>query len=146
MRRTLVPALMAGLTCGMTGCGFVLDQVTPNTTTVRLVNDGDFDVHVELFIDDDQEIPRDLLTEVGTNLEFTLSPGEATSFSRDCDDLQAIVIDSADLDIVGDVGPSADTDVLRDGSDFGCGDTIRFAFDHSDVVVDFDISVAVDAN
>ena len=37
-------------------------------------------------------------------------------------------------------------DVLRDGDDFRCGDTFVFTFDHSLVLVDFDVSVSVQGN
>lgn len=128
------------------GCGALIGLLSPDTTRVRLLNNGAFDVDIVLYIDDDQEIPGDLLTEVGTRLEYTVPPGETRTFSRDCDALQAIVIDDADLAVVGQVGPNAETEVLRDGDDFGCGDTIEFTFDHSAVLVDFDISVAVQSN
>ena len=35
-------------------------------------------------------------------------------------------------------------DVLRDGDDFSCGDTIVFTFDHSGILVDFDVTVSID--
>ncbi|MCH7884473.1 MAG: hypothetical protein IIC01_04415, partial [Planctomycetes bacterium] len=52
--------------------------------------------------------------------------------------------DDADLLILGDIGPEANSDVLRDGDDFSCGDTIVFTFDHSGILVDFDVIVSVD--
>ena len=36
------------------------------------------------------------------------------------------------------------TDVLRDGDEFGCGDTITFTFDHSDALFDFFITVEIE--
>jgi len=125
------------------GCEALLQLLQPATVTVRLVNNSDFAVHAVLFLDDQQEIPRELLTETGTELEFTIAAGETATFARNCDDLQAIVIDNADLMIVGEIGPEASTDVIRDGDDFGCGDTIVFTFDHSVVILDFDVSVTV---
>jgi hypothetical protein len=124
-------------------CGILDGRLLPETTSVRLVNQGDFDVVVELYIDDVQEIPREALTEFGTRMEFTIPPGEAVTLNRDCDELQAIVIDDADLQVAGQVGPETDTDVLRDGDDFGCGDTILFTFDHSPALLDFDVTVTV---
>ncbi len=125
------------------GCDSLIGLVAPNTTSVRLVNNGDFAIEVVLYIDDRQEIPRALLTELGTRMAFRIAPGERTTFSRDCDDLQAVVIDDADLQVIGQVGPEADTGVLRDGDDFRCGDTVVFTFDHSLLLVDFDVSVSV---
>ncbi len=126
------------------GCGFLLDLGWPRETTVRLVNNSDFDVDVVLFYADNQNVPEDVLTSTGTRMEFTLVPGESTRFSRDCDRFQAVVIDHARLRVVNQAGPEADSDVLRDGSDFDCRDTIIFTFDHSDAIVDFDVSVAVE--
>jgi hypothetical protein len=125
------------------GCEAIIGFLQPRTVTVRLVNDGDFAVNVRLFFDDDQDLPRSVLTEDGTELRYTIAAGETATFARSCDDLQAVVIDDADLLIVGEIGPEADTNVLRDGDDFGCGDTIVFTFDHSNLLVDFDVSVAV---
>ena len=134
----------AGLLAPASGCAFLANLLQPGETTVRLVNDGDFPVDVVLYFDDEQNTLRAALTEFGTRMEFTIAPGEAASFSRDCEELQAIVIDDADLMIVGQVGPETDTDVYRDGDDFGCGDTLVFTFDHSAIVVDFGVSFAVE--
>jgi hypothetical protein len=106
-----------------------------------LVNSSDFDVEIVLFYDDDQNITELLLTEFGQEMTLTLGAGEQYPFSRDCDKLQAIIIDDADLLLVGQLGPEVKTDVLRDGNEFGCGDTITFTFDHSDAIFDFSITV-----
>lgn len=127
----------------VTGCDALLDIIRTSTITVELVNNGDFDVDVELYYDDTQEIPEALLTETGTMLEFTILPGQTQRFTRSCDDLQALIIDDADLRVIGGVGPEADTGVLRDGDDFSCGSTIRFTFDHSEAIVDFSITTNV---
>ena len=73
-----------------------------------------------------------------------IGPGEMYTFSRPCDDLQAIVIHDADLGVVGDVDDSSD--VLVDGTDFNCGDTITFTFSHADVVLPIDLDIGVDVN
>ena len=134
--------LLAFLTT-LPGCDLI--GLLPNRTTVRMVNNSDFDVEIVIFIDDEQDLPESVLTEVGTELRFTVAPGETASFSRDCDQLQAIIVDDADLSVVGEVGPDTSTDVLRDGSDFGCGDTITLTFDHSALVIDFAVSVSVES-
>jgi len=139
MKRALVVVGVIALA----GC-VNLGDLLPRTTTVRLVNDGDFDVEVTIAISDEQDIPEDLLTELGTELSFTLGPGEATSFSRNCDDLQAIIVEDAELKVIGQVGPHTSSTVLRDGSQFFCRDTITFTFTHSALIVDFDVSTAVD--
>ena len=146
MRLSIGMLFVAAFLALVTGCDSLIGLVAPNTTSVRLVNSGDFAIEVVLYIDDNQEIPRALLTELGTRMELTIAPGDSTTFARDCDELQAIVIDDADLLVIGQVGPEANTDVLRDGDDFRCGDTIVFTFDHSLVLVDFDVSVSVQGN
>jgi hypothetical protein len=113
-------------------------------TTVRLVNDGDFPVQVRIALSDEDDIPEDVLEEFEDELEFTLSAGGRTTLRRDCDDLRAIMVTHAELRIVGDVGPTADSRVLRDGDDFSCGDVITFTFTHSDLLVDFDVSTSVE--
>jgi len=137
-----VGLLFAALPLG--GCAALLDLLQPNRTTVRLVNNGAFPVRVELFISSEQDIPEALLTADSDDREtFTVGADDVVTFSRDCDDLQAIIIDEADLELVGQTGPETSTDVLRDGDDFGCGDTINFIFDHSEALIDFDVEVLV---
>lgn len=130
----------------LAGCDALSNLLAPRDTTVRLINDGDARVTAQLYYIDQQDTPRDLLTAVGVHMEIVLEPGESRTIRRDCDKIQAIVIDDAKLSVVGDVGPTASSDVLRDGGAFDCGDTITFTFDHSAVLVDFDVSVAVDRN
>ena len=144
MGKILTAGIAAILVTAAVGCEALVGLLRPSETTVVLVNNSDFDVEVVLFYDDDQNILEALLTDVGQEMQITLAAGEQSTFSRDCDDLQAIIIEDADLLLIGQLGPEANTDVLRDGDDFGCGDTITFTFDHSDVLLDFDISVAIE--
>ncbi len=139
MKKLLMAAL--GLV-GTVGCGAVIDLAQPDTTAVELVNDGEFDVDVTLYISDNQETIEELLTETGTKLEYWVPAGDTVRFSRDCDVLQAIVIENAELMLVGEIGPETGSEVLRDGSDFFCGDTIVFTFTHSGAIVDFDVSTS----
>ena len=57
-----------------------------------------------------------LLTRIGEELTLTLGVGQERTFTRDCDDLQAIVIDDADLALLerrimatGNVTPHSST-------------------------------------
>lgn len=111
----------------------------PRSTTVELVNDTDFPVEVRLFYDNDQEVPAELLEEFGNELEFTIPAGDTQTFSRDCEDFQAVMV-HGDLMVAGNIGPSETTRVYRDGSDFGCDDIIRFTFTASEFATDLDIS------
>lgn len=143
-RIRFVSGLVLLLICA--GCGaadLLVGLLQPHKVTVSLVNNGDFAVQVKLFIADNQDLPEALLTDIGTELDYTINAGASASFSRNCDDLQALVIDDAELMVIGGSGPTASSDVLRDGSDFGCGDTIVFTFDHSNLILDFDVSANV---
>jgi hypothetical protein len=125
------------------GCGLAVDLVQPRLITVRLINNGDFPVDTVILTSDQRQIPRTLLRQVGSRVEHTVDPGQTISFTRDCEDLRAIMLDDADLRVVGAVGPSTSTGVLRYNDDFECRDTIAFTFDHSILLVDFDVTVDV---
>jgi len=92
------------------------------------VNNTDFPVDGRLFYDDDQNLPENLIQADGTEKSFDLQPGETESFARDCEDLQAIFIEDADMRVAVGVSPEASTEVFREPNDFGCGDTITFTF------------------
>ncbi|GMU36603.1 MAG: hypothetical protein KJ057_08460 [Phycisphaerae bacterium] len=126
------------------GCGLV-DVFLPTQVTVRLVNNSDFPVELTMFISDEQDIPEALLTsdEFAEELTFTIAAGATQSFTRDCEALQAMIIDDADLDVALGLGPETRSEVQRDGDDFSCGDIVTFTFDHSAQIVDFDVTVSV---
>lgn len=140
------PAALAVLACvatAVSGCSFLAGLVGTNRVTVRLVNNSDFPVDVRIAIDDQQDVIESAIDDLGTELDFTLAAGESTEFSRDCDSLQAIKVIDAKLQVAGAIGPTAQSSILRDGDEFNCGDTIVFTFDHSGIIVDFDVSFAV---
>lgn len=141
--RNLIIATLAITLVPLFGCGALFNLLQPNTTEVRLVNDGDHTVDVTLYYGDDQETIEAVLTETGTKLEYNIEAGQSVSFNRNCGELQAIIIENAALDIIGEIGPEADTEVLRDGTDFNCGDRIVFTFTHSAAIIDFEINTAV---
>ena len=141
MKNLALSMTALGLLLPPLGCDALTGILLPTTVTVSLVNAGDYDVDVELFIYDEQEVPELALTELGDQLGFTIPPGETVTFVRSCDDLQVIVVDDADLRILGGAGPETNSDVLRDGDDFGCGDRITFTFSHTAAIFDFDVTV-----
>ena len=142
MSRRICMMVSVGLVPLMAGCtGRLFPR--PTSVTVNLVNHSDFAVEVDLYISNEQDVPESILVTLGEKIEFTVPAGETRTFTRDCDDLQAIIISDADLMVIGQIGPSADTDVLRDGTQFNCGDTIDFTFDHSPAIVDFAITTSV---
>ncbi len=131
---------------GITGCGAlgVLGNLLgSNSVTVRLVNTSDdYDVAVQVRYGDENLETKDLIKALGEEVNRTLSPGEEAEFSRDCDELESIFIDEAELEVpLFDI--KEDTDVIVDGDNFGCGDTITYTFTHSDLLVDFDIATSV---
>lgn len=135
--------VLAGLALPLTGCDTLVGIITPTTVTVSLVNTSDYDVDAKIFISDEQDVPEFLLTELGDELNFTIPAGETVTFARSCDELQAIVIDDADLLVLVGLGPDAGSDVLRDGDDFRCGSVIIFTFSHSEAIIDFGITTLV---
>ncbi|MBP7937139.1 MAG: hypothetical protein KA354_21045 [Phycisphaerae bacterium] len=128
---------LAALLCMGNGCPI---SISPDTTSVRLVNNTAFPVEVRLYYAAQQNILESLLEAIGTEYEATIAPGTTASFSRDCEELQAIFIENAKLVVVGDVGPSTDTDVYRDGTDFGCGDTLTFTFTQPALPTEINVS------
>jgi hypothetical protein len=143
LSRLQVAAISALLLIGTTGCGALIGIFQPSVVTVALVNDSDFAVEGQLFYSDEDDTIQAALEEFGEERPFAIPAGGESTFSVSCDDLRAIILSDADLQIIGDVGPSASTDVLRDGDDFECGDRIEFRFDHSAAIVDFDVTVLV---
>lgn len=117
----------------------VLCGCSGSQTTVELVNAAEFPVEVRLFFDDDQNLTEVLLEADGEERNITVQPGQTETFSEDCEELQAIFIEDADLRIVGEAGPDASTGVYREPDDFGCGDTLRFRFTQNALATDLDI-------
>lgn len=128
-RRMMAAAVVVA--CGaIAGCDTLLGILQGNTVTVELVNSGSFPVSVVLYVGENQNAFEGVLIGLGEKIELTVSAGQTQSFTRDCDDLQAIVLSNADLQIIGEIGPEVSTRVYRDGSDFNCGDTLVFTFAH----------------
>jgi hypothetical protein len=89
---------------------------------------------------DEQDIPELLLSELGTEFDFDLEPGDLATFSLDCDELQAVQIEDADMRLLFGIGPETSSEVLRDGDDFGCGNEIVFTFTS---FPEFDVNITV---
>jgi len=132
VRFLLVPAL-ATTVLNLQGCPFFQQQ-----TTVELRNETAFPVEVDVFIDDEQLIPEELLEETDPDLAVTLAPGEVRSLTDNCDEVQAVLV-RGDVQIIGGIGPSESTGVFRDGDDFGCGDRLTFTFTLDALGTDLDI-------
>jgi len=125
------------------GCSALIGLVQPSTVTVQIVNNGTFPIVTTFYIDKDENIFDFLIKELGTKIEDTVQAGQSTTLTRSCSDLGAIILDKAELQIVGSVGPDTSDGILRQGEDFSCGDTITYTFNHSDALLDFDVTVTV---
>ncbi len=135
MKRTIPVALAVVSLVAARGCGF-----GPSSTTVRFVNNASFPVQVTMVYDSQQDVPQAILEATGHTFDVTVEPGAVATFSRACDELQAIEIEKAELSIIGDIGPSSSTRVYRDGSDFFCGSEVTFTFTQSITLTDLNIS------
>ena len=139
-------AAIAALACLIAGCDVIPFLLLPSTVTVELVNDSTIaPVTVRLFYHDDEDVFEVILVQslLTTEREETILPGETVSFTRDCDDLRAIIIERAELQVFG-FSPEVDTGVLRQGEDFFCGSTIVFRFTHSSLIFDFAVTTTID--
>ena len=141
MKHLIVVTLGAAFVAGIAGCDSLLAIVGSNTVTVRLVNTTAYPVDVEVFISDDDDVRAALITELGEKIQRTVPAGMTSSFSRTCEELQAIIIDDANLQLILGWGPDAHSSLLLDGEHFHCGDTITFTFTYSELTMDFDIDM-----
>lgn len=126
-------SLSALASISLQGCPFLQPQ-----TTVELVNDSQSQIEVQLFIDDDQLIAEEVLEETNPEVDLVLDPGEVYSYSRNCEEIQAVLV-HGDARIIGGIGPSSRTNVLRDGDDFGCGSLLEFSFRVEDLGTSLEI-------
>jgi hypothetical protein len=108
-------------------------------TVVEFTNNANASVRVTLFYSDQQDTPEEVLEEFGQTFESDVPAGETRTFSRDCAEIQAVLV-NGDLRLLGGIGPETTSNVFRDGSDFGCGDTIRFTFTQSLLGTDLDVA------
>ena len=139
-------AAIAALACLIAGCDVIPFLLLPSPVTVELVNDSlTAPVTVRLFYHDDEDVFEVILVQslLTTEREETILPGETVSFTRDCDDLRAIIIERAELQVFG-LSPEVETDVLRRGEDFSCGSTIVFRFSHTSLILDFAVTTTIE--
>jgi hypothetical protein len=141
MKRLVCLAL--GLLLPLVGACDLMQLVQGDATIVQLVNTGQYPVNVELRISGNQYELQVVLEEFGDEINYTVGPGQSVTFFKPCDDLQAILVARADLSLAGDVGPSNNTDILRDGDDFGCGDIITYTFSHPTPPTSLEISTQI---
>ena len=138
--RTILLPLFGAL-AAVAGCDALAGLLSATTVTVRLVNNTAYSVDAEIYTHDDDGIESLLITELGQQHDQIILAGQTASFALSCEDLQAIVVDDADLQMLIGLGPETSSDVLRDGEDFNCGDVITFTFSYENL--DFDVTTTV---
>jgi len=146
MASVLAVGLFASAGCDTGIVSLLGNLLGPSTTSARFVNNTDFDIEGRVIIDDEQNTTEEIIEELGTEIAFSVTSGSTSTISRDCDDFQAFLLDDANLQLIGSAGPDTRSDVLRDGSDFNCGDTIVLTFTASAIGTNFDVSISYESN
>lgn len=117
-------------------------EIPRDAVTVTLINDStEFAVRVTVAFDDDVVFLA--IFGRGDERTFLIEPGESVSFWEKCDDIRIVSVDDADLLIPDRANEGTDSPLLNEGLDYECGDEIRFRFDHSARIDDFDVSVRI---
>lgn len=121
----------------------VTEEIIPeDAVTITLINDSpEFPIRVTVAFDD--EIAPLAFFSRGDERTFLIEAGESVSFWEDCDDIRVVSVDDADLLIPDRTNEGTESALLNQGLDYGCGDEIRFRFDHSDRIRDFDVNVRI---
>lgn len=136
-------ASAVGLTAG---CDTLLQDLNLGATRVTFVNNGDHPVQILLAFDENPAIGDDVIDDVGTQSAYTVAAGDSMNIAIACPLFQAVKVVEAELQVDDNGGPTASSDTLRAGTDFNCGDTVTFTFDHSALLVDFAVESSVDMN
>lgn len=142
-RSAIMPYALAAVSLVVfPGCEALVGLVTTSTVTVTLQNDSDqFPVAATIFYDDEEDTLKLLVIEFGESQDFSVPAGESRSMTRSCDDLRGLVLEDADLLIVSGLGPETDSDLLRIGSDFECGDEVVFTFSHEIIPLNLRLNI-----
>ena len=123
-------------------CSDLTDLFGP-ATAVTLVNNADDDVRVTIAYSSNGDISESDLRNSGTEIEITIPNGESRSFRRNCVAMRAVMVESAQLELIGDFGPTASSNVIRQAQGtptFVCPGFLTFTFD-SDNAFDLDVTV-----
>lgn len=126
--------ILIPLLCG--SCGAV-------QTYVILYNTTNHTIEGRLFYDEEQSLPASGVEAFGTEVTFSIPAGQNFSFNRDCEDLQAIFIKDADMQVAPGVSPETSTSVYHEPDDFSCGRTITFTFTQNAVATELDVTFAL---
>jgi len=140
MKRALFGLLLASSL--VSGCGQFGDLLGPGTL-VTLVNNGDFDVIATVAFSDDPNISESDLIDSGSEIELTIPANDTRSFRRGCLSMRAVMVENAELQVIGGFGPSTRSEVIREGQgnpQMICQGFLSFTFDHNDSTLDFDVT------
>jgi hypothetical protein len=131
-----------GLILTLAGCGFGLDIFLPSTVTITFVNEfTDLSIEGTVVFDNREAFIKEDLVGFGEERSFSVDGGQSLSLTPlSCGEVESLVLDRAELLVVGNVGPSTDSEILRIGEDFDCGDEIVFTFTGS--ILDLNVSTA----
>jgi hypothetical protein len=101
-------------------------------TTMELVNNTDYPLHVSLYYSVVSSDQASVVKNSGVKTEFDVAPGETAALVQSCPDVQAVLVEDAQLSVNGSPGPAAGTQVYRANLDFLHGDTVIFTFTAAD--------------
>ena len=122
-------------------CANLADLFGPGIV-VTLVNNADDDVRVTIAYSSNPSISESDLRDSGTEIEITVPDGESRTFRRNCLDMRAVMVKSAQLEVIGDVGPITDSEVIREGQGspmLVCQGFLTFTFQSSNPL-DLDVT------
>lgn len=122
-------------------CADLADFFGP-ATVVTLVNNADDDVRCTIAYSSNPSISESDLRDSGTEIEITIPDGESRSFRRNCVSMAAVMVKSAQLELIGEFGPVTDSEVIRRGQgspSLVCPGFLTFTFD-SDNAFDLDVT------
>ncbi len=132
-------AMMGLMVLGCASCGNlsgVLNGLglSPNSVTLRLVNETTSRVKPSVYVSKAGDLFFDRLTEELLTLQINLQdfgdldPGEVASRSYDCNDIEAVMAKDAELKTGLGISPNDDSNIFIDGEDFRCGDTVTITY------------------
>lgn len=142
MNKRRMTELVAGLALLTAGCDALLNVLLPSTFMVSFVNESpDFAVELTMSSAEDEDTPESAIILLGDERNITLAAGATVTRTFGCDAIGALMIEDAELQS-GLLQPDTSSDVVRQGADFSCGGHIVFTFTHSEVLIDFDVSIS----
>lgn len=127
--------LLPGLACQ----GF-LNSFNLGATSIRLVNNGTFNISVTIVYDENANVPDSDIGNQGTTSTYDVAPGQTKDIPPiPCPIIKAVKVLDATLQTGGSNPPHTHSETFREGPDYACGDRVIFTFTHSILLVDFSV-------